>query len=157
AVSALFPAQPSVGTVTTRDNKPFVLGKQLDFDSVAQGDLNQFPYVITSSSQYSSQPPPNYHLVRSGRLYDLWQRTGYTSPRQVIEPPGAPGGVLDCRSALGRRLRASRGEASITASPITLAGPNFVPGGGSVAVPLRLPVGRWEISVQYISSFDFDL
>src|SRR5262249_38334188 len=112
AVSALFPAQPSVGTVTTRDNKPFVLGKQLDFDSVAQGDLNQFPYVITSSSQYSSQPPPNFHLVRSGRLYDLWQRTGYTSPRQVIEPPGAPGGVLDCRSALGRRLRASRGEAS---------------------------------------------
>ena len=41
--------------------------------------------------------------------------------------------------------------------PVTVPGPGGLPGGGSAAVRLPLPAGRWELSLQYISSFDFDV
>ncbi len=157
AVSALFPPEPSVVPVRARSNKPFVLGDQLDFDSVAPTDLDHFSYVVTSSSPYNSQPPPNFRSVETGTLYDLWQRTGPTAQRQVIEPPGAPGAVLNCRSAIGKALHASRGVASIMATPVVVPGPTFLQPGQSAVVQLPLPVGRWEISAQYIGAVNFSL
>jgi hypothetical protein len=157
AVSALSGYEPSLNAATTRPDKPFVIGQQIDFDSVDPTDLDRFRWVITGSGAYASQAPPNFHLVTGGALYDLWERTGPTVPRQTIEPPGAPGAILDCHSATGKRLRDARGVASVMQTPLTIPGPNFVPGGGSATVKLPLPAGRWELSIPYISSFDFQV
>jgi hypothetical protein len=153
AVSALASNTPSAGGVTARPNKPYVFATATDFDSVQPADLDHFRYVITSNSPYASQAPANFRLLATTPLYQLWQRTGPTVARQVIEPSGAPGAVLDCRSAAGRKLSHRPGEASVVRAPVTAPGPGLT-AGGSAAVPLRLPPGQWDISLQYYGSFD---
>ena len=153
AVSALSPNTPRLNPPAARPNKPYVAAQPLDFDSIDPPDLDHYRYVITTSTPYASQAPANFRLVASEPMYALWQRTGPTIPRLVIEPPGAPGAVLDCRSAAGRRLQRASGEASITTRPVLLSGPAFA-AGGSGAAQLPLPTGQWEVSVQYVSSFD---
>jgi hypothetical protein len=56
---------------------------------------------------------------------------------------------------LGRKLRAARGVASVMSTPVTVPGPSFIFAGAFAQVGLPLPPGRWELSVQYISSFNF--
>jgi hypothetical protein len=144
-------------TVNVRPQKPVPLeGKGIDFDSVAPADLDHFQYVVTTTSAYNSQAYPNFHLVASGRFYELWHRTGPTVPRQVVEPQGTPAGVLDCHSPIGRRLRTARGVASVMpAPPLTFPG-SSLGAGKDMTVRLRLPAGRWSLSVQYESSFQVD-
>jgi hypothetical protein len=156
SVSALSDNTVSLRAAGTRPNKPWANGKALDFDSVAPADLDRFPYVVTSNTAYASQPPANFRLLASTRLYELWKRTGPTVSRQVLEPSGAPGATLDCRSPLGKELRAARGQASIMATPVTVPGPGLT-AGSSTAVSLALPPGAWELSIQYFSSFDVEL
>jgi hypothetical protein len=155
AVSTLASGSLSVENVTARPNKPSVDGKALDFDSVALSDLDRFRYVVTSNSPYASQAPANFRLLASMRLYDLWGRTGASVPRQVIEPPGAPGGILDCGSSFGKRLRAARGQASVMTAPLVVS-TAALPAGAS-RVPLALPPGTWELSIQYASDFELEL
>ena len=107
--------------------------------------------MIATNSSYASEPPANFHLVASDRLYQLWRRVGSTPPFETIEPPGAPGAVLDCRSQTERRLAASSGVASLMAQPLLFPGVQLAP--GDVAnVPLALPAGRWELSIAYTST-----
>jgi hypothetical protein len=156
AVSALAANTRSLGAAAARTNKPYVFEQALDFDSVDPADLDHFHYVVTTNTSYASQPPANFRLAAQTRLYDLWKRTGPTASRQVLEPSGAPGAALDCRSALGKKLRAVRGQASIMSKPVTVPGPSLT-AGSSTAVPIALPGGEWEISIQYFSSFVIDL
>ena len=156
AVTALAADSPSLNAATTRSNKPWVYGKALDFDSVEPADLDRFRYVITGNSLYASQVPPNFRLLAAAKLYELWERTGPTPPRQVREPPGSPGALLDCRSPFTNLGRASHGYASVMVAPITIAGPTLL-GGASATVALPLPKGEWELSIQYKSSFELDL
>jgi hypothetical protein len=156
AVSALAANTRSLGAAAARTNKPYVFEQALDFDSVDPADLDHFHYVVTTNTSYASQPPANFRLAAQTRLYDLWKRTGPTASRQVLEPSGAPGATLDCRSALGKKLRAVRGQAGIMSKPVTVPGPSLT-AGSSTAVPIALPGGEWEISIQYFSSFDVDL
>jgi hypothetical protein len=156
AVSTLSADTSSLGDATTRSNKPWVAGAELDFDSVAPADLNRFRYVISSDTPYASQVPASFRLLKSARLYDLWERTGTTVAQQVLEPPGSPGLILNCRTPLGKKLAASPGQASIMATPVGVLGPGLLPGGSAV-VSIPLPPGRWTISIQYTSSFDFNL
>ena len=149
-VATLSTGSQTVGSAGARANKPFASG-DLDFDSVIPADLNNFRYVITTNTQFASQPPANFHLLASARLYQLWQRTGPTLDRSVIEPSGQPGAILDCHTPLGRRLHASRGIASLMGEPVEIKGVNLAPG-GSFVVGLPLPRGRWELSVQYVST-----
>jgi len=155
-VTALSPGTVSLGDATNRANKPWVNGQAMDFDSVEPADLDRFLYVVTSSGAYASQAPASFRLVRRSLLYDLWKRTGPTIPRQVLEPSGAPGAILNCRTSLGKKLRAAGGQASIMVTPVTVAGPAFLPGAaGAVSIPL--PPGRWELSIQYTSNVDVHL
>ena len=141
---------PTVGGLPGSPNKPFG-GLALDFDSVNPDALDYFPYVIATNSSFASEPPANFHLVASDRLYQLWRRVGSTPPFETIEPPGAPGAVLDCRSQTERRLAASSGVASLMAQPLLFPGVQLAP--GDVAnVPLALPAGRWELSIAYTST-----
>jgi hypothetical protein len=105
---------------------------------------------------YASQPPPNFRLVSRGQLYELWKRTGPTTPREVLEPPGAPGAVLDCHSPAGRKLSHESGEASVMPAPLTFPGPGLHAGQTTYDF-LPLPRGEWELSIQYLSSFDLAL
>ena len=154
AVSALDPNVLSLHEASGRPSKPF--GGQLDFDSVSSSSLDQFDYVITSNTAYASQPPTNFRLVASSRLYQLWRRTGPTVPRDSLDPSGAPGAVLNCRTAAGRALRRTAGEASIMPTPVTVPGTGLVPG-GAASLSLPLPKGQWELSIQYVSNFTLRL
>lgn len=156
AVASLSPNTHSLDLAGARPTKPWVYGQALDFDSVLPADLDRFSFVVTSKSPYASQAPANFRLLGGTRLYQLWQRTGPTSARQVLEPSGAPGAVLDCRSRLGRKLRAARGIASVMATPVTAPGPGLL-AGASASVAIALPTGVWELSIQYVSSFAVDL
>jgi hypothetical protein len=141
------------GAVANRA-KPF--SGQLDFDSVTSSSLDRFSYVITSNSAYASQPPSNFRLVATRRLYALWRRVGPTPPRLTLDPAGAPGAVLDCATPSGRRLSRSHGVASVTAAPVTTLGPGLLPG-SSATFELPLPEGEWELSIQYNSDFTLEL
>jgi hypothetical protein len=156
AVTSLAPNSLSAGGASARVNKPYVAGQSVDFDSVDAQDLDHFRYVITSNTPYASQVPANFRLLTSARLYDLWRRIGPTLPRRILEPSGAPGAILNCRTPVGEQLRAQRGQASIMPTPVTLPGRGLW-AGGSVALPIALPRGEWEISIQYTSSFAVDL
>lgn len=156
AVTALSRNTPSQGEAEARRAKPWLFGEPLDFDSVNPADLDRFRFVITSNSPYASQVPPNFTLIAARTLYSLWERTGPTISRQVIEPRGAPGAILSCNSPFGRRLRVSRGYAALMALPISVVGVALLPG-ASAEVPLPLPSGKWAVSVQYVSTFDVKL
>lgn len=141
-----------------RLNKPFGgVGQAADFDSVDPAAFDRFPFVVTTNSPYNSQPYENFRLIARGRFYELWKRTGPIVPRQVIEPPGLPGALLSCRTAIGRRLRREHGVASIVPTPPLSFPGRSLPSGDSATVPLTLPAGRWEISIQYVSDFKVDL
>jgi hypothetical protein len=141
----------SVGGIASPPNKPFAGSQGLDFDSVIPHYLNNFPYVITTTTAFASQAPANFHLVAQRRLYELWRRSGPTPPRESIEGPGNPGAVLDCKTPTGRQIVASGGIASLMAQPAVHAGVFLAPG-HSGDVSLALPSGRWEISAQYTST-----
>ena len=154
SVSALDPNVRSVGDVKERASKP--PAGPLDFDSVDPRSLDHVGYVITSRTAYASQPPPNFRLVASATLFELWKRSGPTVPRSAPDASGAPGAVLDCGTPAGRELRRRRGEASVMAKPVMFSGRGLVPG-GSAAIPLPLPKGNWELSLQYTSDFTLTL
>lgn len=156
AVSALASNSPSLGGALARPSKPYVFGQSLDFDSVTPAGLDNFRYVIAPNTDYASQVPPNFKLVASARLYTLFERTGPTEPRQTLEAPGSAGAILDCRSSTGRRLQTARGFAATMTPPVTVPGSGLTAGGG-VSLHLPLPKGEWQLSIQYLSSFDLNL
>ena len=130
-----------------RTNKPYVSSDALDFDSIDPNDLNNFGYVVTSDTSYASQPPANFRLVASERLYDLWKRTGPTPTRWVLEPSNAPGAILDCRTS---PLRFARGTAAVMPEPFVFPGFVLKPGASTV-LSLGIPRGQWELSLQYFA------
>ncbi|HEY5317702.1 MAG TPA: hypothetical protein VIJ20_06960 [Solirubrobacteraceae bacterium] len=144
----------NAGLVITWPEKPFN-GLALDFNSIAPGDLDRFPYVITTNTPYASQPPANFHLVARGRLYELWKRTGPTVPFQTLDPPGQPGKILDCHTPAGAKIAASRGQATLMVEPVTAPGVSLS-AGETGTMSLALPPGKWEISAEYISYFNLD-
>ena len=150
AVSGLDPNMTSLHEASGRPSKPF--GGQLDFDSVSPRSLDRLSYVITTNTPYASQPPANFRLAASTRLYQLWRRTGPTVPREALDPPGQPGAVLDCQEPAGRAVRRSHGVASVMATPVTVPGLKVLPG-SAASVALPLPSGQWEISIEYVSDF----
>jgi hypothetical protein len=157
AVTALTGDTHTPGSAIGRSQRSFpVEGQAVDFDSVIPADLDRFRFVITTNTAYTSQPPSNFRLLSSSRLYELWERTGPTAPRLALDPPGAPGAVLDCSSPLGRTLRRARGVASVTATPVLVPAHPLYPG-TQAAVQLPLGPGRWEISIQYVSPLGLQL
>ena len=155
-MSALAPNSGSLGQAALRPSKPNVYGTALDFDSADSGSLNHFDYVITSTTQYASQPPAAFRLARRLPLYELWKRTGTVLPRQALDPPGAPGAVLNCRTPTGRRLRRDRGVADVMVAPVVGPGTGIL-AGATVHVPVTVPAGRWQLSLQYTSALDLQV
>lgn len=134
----------------------------VDFDSVTAAQLDHFPFVIAPRTAYASDPPPNLQRVRSGRWYTLWKRTGPTPPRRILDEGGAPGRILDC--SRGRR----RGLALVRAAPVLAPAPAWRDGAGravpqdpgfarvdygaTVGQTIKLPAGRYEVSLRFNSN-----
>jgi hypothetical protein len=120
-----------------RPSKPVEDPDPIDFDAFLPAQLDGFYYVIAPNSPYQSSAPPNFHVVASTRSYVLWKRSGRTPLRWPVDPHGAPGGTLNCRSGFGRlRLGGAGPRATAT---------------------VRLGRGAWDLSMQYTATTGLDI
>jgi hypothetical protein len=147
-MSALAPYTRSMGEASPRSTKP--PASALDWDSVDPATINRFTWAVTPNTTYASEAPAGFRLVRQLAMYELWRRVGYVQPRGALDPSGAPGAVLDCKNPAARQLSRRRGVAAVTRMPVTVALAPTPPGTGPT-VTLRLPRGRWDLSLQYTS------
>ena len=133
----------------------------IDFDSVPDEVLNDFPYAITTSSVYQSQAPPGWTLAASTPSYKLWRRTGRTPNIAILAEEARPGRIFRCNRPKFRKIRAGGGEAQVW-QPRPVIGKrlywkgdggreNEAEPGQSVNQTIRLPKGTWAISLQYVS------
>jgi len=148
--------------VRGRDGKRWDQGRALDFDSVTAETLNKFRYVITANAAYASTPPPGFERVASSPSYTLWRRQGEVPPHELIEPPDAPGAVLDCRRPVGRRLSRRAGTATVASEPVVARKRWWRPASsfsasGSATQSFDLDRGEWAISLQYHSPVALEL
>ncbi len=140
--------------------KRAVYGEPLDFDSGLAADYNGARYVITPRTAYQSEPPPSFRLAATTGSYLLWERDGQRTRREILAEGGAPGATLDCSTPAGRRLARRTGWARIwTRPPVELRLPpsgthtetRAIRAGDSVTTEVRLPRGRWQLSLDYVS------
>jgi hypothetical protein len=155
-MSALAEFTVSHELAVPRATKPFVYGAALDFDSVDPHSLNKFRWVVTTNTTDASQPPAAFRLVRQLPMYQLWERVGLVGSRLEIDASGAPGAILNCGNRALRALSRRRGVAAVMTEPVTVPVSAMRPG-GSQDVTLRLPRGRWDLSLQYVSPVDVSL
>lgn len=149
-MSALASSTVSMALAAARPNKRFIYGTALDFDSVDPSTINRFTWVITTTTDYASQPPPQFELVRRLPMYELWRRVAPVPPREVLERSGEPGAVLNCRTPAGRALSRRFGVAAVMARPV-IANLTAIAPGGAQTVTLHLAPGAWQLSIQYLS------
>jgi hypothetical protein len=152
--------------VSPNPEKPFDTGdaySPIDFDSFSHGTLDRFPYVITGRAAWNSEAPSGFKRVASTPSYILWKRTG-TPPenRHVLLEGTEPAAHASCASPEIRILLASGGRASLFPGAVIGGKGRWSPGteleaGQSAAQMLRLPSGRWRLSIQYFSPFGLTL
>ena len=146
--------------VQERPTKPFDTGisySPIDFDSFNPATLDQFDYVVTTRAAYASKAPPNFHPVARTPSYILWKRTGKTPRnRTTLLEGAAPAQLLDCHAPETRVLVQLPGRASIYPTPVIGPKESWDQGpkiglGDSTSQKLRLPAGKWNLSLQYFS------
>jgi hypothetical protein len=130
-----------------------VFGK-FDFDSMTPSKLDRFPFVITTRAAYASGPPPTFRPLRKTRDFVLWKRAGPVGSRRTLGEGDHPGAVLGCRGG-GRAKRAPGSAIVFTRQPVVggaWAPSSTVESDGTSTQTLRVPAGRWEVSLQYDST-----
>jgi len=144
---------PPIELRVARD-KPFVYTHPLDFDSVKPAELDRFRYVITTRTGDMSAPPPNFRRIRSNRTYEVWERRGATPQRALLVEDAASGATLRCRRGrpVPADVRPGYRHALIWARPPIVAPSGGAPPGALLTVPLKLPRGTWDLSLQYVSN-----
>jgi hypothetical protein len=152
------PDRNSQVTVPARPGKDFRL--PLDFDSVAPETLDYFRWVLVTGAAYRSEPPPNLELVETTDSYELWERVGPTSLNtRVFGEEARPGKVLRCRAPdleVAQRRKIAANATLIVPAPVIgkrneWDQSNELAAGESATQTLRLPAGRWLLSLQYQS------
>jgi len=152
--------------VSPSPEKPFDSGdaySPIDFDSFSHATLDRFPYVITGRAAWNSEAPSGFKRVAATHSYILWKRTG-TPPenRRVLLEGTEPAAHADCASPEIRILLTSSGRASLFPGAVIGGKGRWNPAteleaGRSASQTLRLPSGRWRLSIQYFSPFDLTL
>jgi hypothetical protein len=131
-------------------------GSPMDVDNYGPRDLDKVAWIITTDAAYQSQVPANFRLARATRSYRLYRREGPTPAREPLELPGMPGAVLDCAGVRGRRALSGYARAAVLPTPVTReqsAWRGMPRAPGDVArLRLRLPPGRWDVSLQYVGN-----
>jgi len=110
---------------------------------------------VVTRTPFASSAPAGFRRVAVTPQYELWARTGPVPPRGVLQEAGRPGALLDCTTPDGRALSRRRGAAHVIPQPV-VSGPlgwsHVVrDAGDSATQSLRLPRGRWDLSLQYVS------
>jgi hypothetical protein len=149
----------------------------IDFDSVPEEVLNEFPYAVTTSSVYQSQAPPGWTLAASTPSYKLWRRTARTPNIAILAEEARPGRIFRCNRPKFRKIRSGGGSAQVWEPRPVIAKRLYWKAGGhagalgeaSVAAAksapidnqlspgqtasqtISLPPGKWELSLQYVS------
>ncbi len=152
--------------VSPNPEKPFDTGdaySPIDFDSFSHGTLERFPYVITGNAAWNSEAPPGFKRVATTPSYMLWKRTGAVpEDRHVLLEGTEAGARADCASPEIRILTANPGRAGLF--PSVAIGPKAAWSPDSTlqtderaSQALRLPRGRWRLSLQYFSPFGLTL
>jgi hypothetical protein len=152
--------------VAQNPEKPFDTGdaySPIDFDSFSRGTLSYFPYVITGRAAWNSEAPAGFERVASTPSYLLWERSGrLPHNRHVLLEGTEPGAYAGCDSPEIRILLANRGRAALFPAPAIGGKGAWSPDsilemGEGAAQALRLPAGRWRLSLQYFSPFGLTL
>jgi hypothetical protein len=136
----------------------------LDVDAVTSSSLDTFRYIVTTRSRFASIMPSNWTLLRTTSFYEVWERHGATPQRAILDEGNAPGHVLSCRHGTP-----PPGIATIWKTPpvgpsrrwasaglpvlIDRRGAAVVAAGHAVSQRVRLPTGKWELSLAYQSVF----
>jgi hypothetical protein len=152
--------------VSPNPEKPFDTGdaySPIDFDSFSKGTLDRFPYVITGRAAWNSEAPANFRRVAATPSYLLWKRADATpEDRHVLLEGTEAGARADCAAPEIRILTASPGRAGLfpavaIGSKASWSPDSTLQGGELASQSLRLPRGRWRLSLQYFSPFDLTL
>ena len=135
----------------------------VDYDSARFGVSDAWDYLLITNASYQSRPSSDYSLVKSTPSFELWKRTGGPRPteRVVLSEGIEMGARLRCSDQATRKLLESlsrRGnlQAHTVATPVLgdrkAWSPRANPAEGeAVFQSLRLPRGRWDLSLQYFS------
>jgi hypothetical protein len=152
--------------VAENPEKPFDTGdaySPIDFDSFSRGTLDGFPYVITGHAAWNSQAPPGFKRIAVTPSFLLWERThDVPENRHVLLEGTNAGARAGCISPEIRILLANRGRASLFPAVAIAPKARWDEGsqlhtGESTAQTIRLPAGRWQLSIQYFSPFALTL
>jgi hypothetical protein len=152
--------------VQERPTKPFDAGvaySPIDFDSFTPGTLDGFDFVVTTRAAYASKAPPNFRPIQRTPDYIVWKRIGRTPrKRTTLLEGGAPAAPLDCSAPESRLIVARPGTASLFPRPVVGPKENWRAGtqlglGDETSQTLRLPAGRWNLSLQYFSPVPIEL
>ena len=127
-----------------------------DVDSVDRGLLDAARYLVTPRTAYASRPPDSFRPIERTRWHVLWERRTPPLPREILAEGEAPGKVLDCRTARGRRLAHTPGVAYVRPQPVVGRAEAWRPtaevqNGESRVQQLQLGPGTWDISLRYFS------
>ncbi len=146
--------------VVQSPTKPFDTGNAyspIDFDSFTYGTLNHHSFVITGSASWNSQAPPNFRVVGRTPSFVLWERGARTpQDRQTYLEGTEPAAPIDCAAPETAIFVAHEGRATVFPDPVIAPKDLWDDGpilgtGESTAQTLRLPAGRWRLSIQYFS------
>ena len=142
--------------IKARPKKAWDQGLPMDFDTLPPNRLDDFKYAITTRAGYQSTRPPNFKPVARTPSFILWKRTGPTPPYQIIDKHGTPGRVLVCPKGPGHGLASRGGKAVVLDRPIARRYQQWQPSWhfdapGTATVRMRLPRGRWKLSLSYDS------
>jgi hypothetical protein len=147
-VTAAFYA--GVPEVELRPEKDFQYPEPLDFDTVTAKSINAFDWFITTRDAAASEPPPQMHLVRTTRDYELWRRVGEVSPRKILAEGPKAAAELNCSTPTGRAIVRAGGIAAVRPPAPEVPVPPIGPG-TTVTVSLHLTPGTWALEAPYFS------
>ncbi len=152
--------------VSPSPEKPFDTGdaySPIDFDSFSRATLDRFPYVITGHAAWNSEAPAGFKRVAATPSYVLWKRTGPPAENRHVLLEGTEAAAhADCASPEIRILTANPGRASLFPGAAIGSKARWRPSstletGDRASQTLRLPAGRWLLSLQYFSPFGLTL
>lgn len=80
-------------------------GISYDIDALPLSEVEHFRLIVMRHSPLWSRPPSNYHLIWSGRYYEVWRQAGQAPLEHVAL--GTPATAPSCRvvAALAREAR----------------------------------------------------
>jgi hypothetical protein len=152
--------------ISPNPEKPFDTGNAyspIDFDSFSHGTLERFPYVITGRAAWNSEAPAGFKRIAATPSFLLWKRIGPVPENRHVLLEGTEAGAhADCASPELRILFSGPGRVALFPGAVIGERRQWLPGplivaGERTSQALRLPAGRWRLSLQYFSPFDLTL